>query len=95
MVLLENLEKKINAKFDKQEELNEKLNDDLNKIKTDIENLRTQVDKNTKNVVHALDQIEIIFGRLNDLKSLINTNNDLMNSELIKMKKFLEQKLEE
>jgi len=99
LVLLENLEKKINSKFEKQEDTNEKILDDLNKFKTDIENLKPQVDKNSKNIGHIFEQIEIIFGRLNDLKALISNNNDLMSSDmndkLEKLKKYLNEKLEE
>jgi len=99
LLLVDNLEKKMNSRFDKLENLNEKLNDDLNKIKIDIENLRSQVDKNTKNVGHISEQIDIIFGRLNDLKSLIDNSNDLINSDLNdkmeKLKNYLNEKLEE
>ncbi len=85
----------MNSKFEKQDDLNEKFNDDLNKIKTDIESLRSYTDKNTKNIGHVLEQLDLIFGRLNDLKSLINTNNDLINNDLNKLKSYLDEKLEE
>ena len=99
LILLENFEKKIKLKFEKQEDINEKTIDDFNKIKSDLENLKPQVDKNTKNIGNIFEQIDIIFARLNDLKNLISTNNDLINSDfndkLEKLRNYLNQKLEE
>jgi len=61
--------------------------------------LKPQVEKNTKNIANIFEQIDIIFGRLNDMKSLINTNNDLINADindkLEKLKKWVFQKLDE
>lgn len=61
--------------------------------------MKPQVEKNTKNIANIFEQIDIIFGRLNDMKSLINTNNDLINADindkLEKLKKWVFQKLDE
>lgn len=68
-------------------------------MKNEIDNLKPQVEKNTKNIANIFEQIDIIFGRLNDMKSLINTNNDLINADVNdkveNLKKWVSQKLDE
>jgi hypothetical protein len=97
--MLNNLEKKINLKFERQDEINQDNIEQLGKLKTEYESLKPQVDKNTKSIINILEQIDIIFSRLNDIKSQISTNNDIMNNDindkLNKLKSYINEKLDE
>lgn len=94
MVLLQiqNLERKVNGKFDKQDEINVNNGDRLDQLKD-------QVERNTKNIKDNGSNIEIIFERLNDLKASMDDNIDLMNKDLndklTKLKNYIDEKINE
>ena len=97
--LLNNLEKKINLKFEKQDNINKNTEEDFDRNKIDIDSIRSQVDKNSKNISILNERVDIIFSRLNDLKNHISENNDLItndfNNKLDKFKIEFNLKLEE
>ncbi len=98
MVLLENLEKKINLKLEKQELINDKLSDNFDNMKNETYNLKSQVEKNTKNIGNVYEQIDIIFGRLNDIKILIDDKELVLfdlNEKIEKVKNWVNEKLDE
>jgi len=89
---LQNLERKMIVKFEKQDEINVNSGDRLDQLKD-------QVEKNTTNIKGNISNIDIIFGQLKDLKDSIKENNELLNNDfnekLSKLKNYLDEKINE
>ena len=88
LVHLQNLERKLNGKFEKQDEINVNNGDRLDQLKE-------QVEKNTTNIKGNISNIEIIFERLDDLKNSMDLLNNEFNEKLSKLKNYLDEKINE
>lgn len=76
------MERKINLKFEKQENINKSIEEDFDRNRIDLDSIKSQVDKNSKNILILNERVDIIFSRLNDLKNHISENNDLITNDL-------------
>jgi hypothetical protein len=94
MILLQiqNLERKINGKLEKQDEIN------INNGNR-LDQLQDQVDKSSINIKENISNIDIIFDQIKDIRDSIKKNNDLLNTDfndkLSKLKNYMDQKINE
>jgi hypothetical protein len=89
LMQIQNLERKINGKFEKQDEINIYNGDGLDQ-------LQDQVEKNIKETNSNIDEI---YFQIKDLRDSIKKNNDLFNNDfndkLNKLKNYLDLKINE
>lgn len=80
--LISNTEVIFNKQFEKQQEVNRKISNDLSILTEKNESVSVTVEKQLKSVSHINEQIESILVRIDDLNDLLCSNNHLLNTEV-------------